>query len=1169
MGIRGICSPVKKLQRSFKQILSLFLIGFLVFHPAATLAEDIGSQGHPAPNSDYHDPAPQEQNMAALAMFAKAVREGENLGGAVDNFNLLDQELRLYVDGPDSDPIVYSLAEDDPNRPAVRVADIQNQVELIYDADAAELKFQLKEGKGKRVVVVAEHVIRNVHLTTHQGQHFVRDENMILFSSDRGVRALFWPLTKQALFNGPVPDTLIMSGIEAVNPHAQITGVSQFQSVTQDPVKWENTSNEAINRVKLGDVFLEVQLPEGKIHLRLDYQKQVLPALSLRLLHLLFQLELVDPSHLSDPEFYKKLQDLITSNQQGIMEVEESKNALLEGSTGLTAAALLNVGRDIDRKGLWNLLLPQGKSGNAFEAVQNSPQYSLGYQEWVETHQKIKEGPLADGEFWADKVAAEVNHREPELAAAVDHVEGLTERSTGKILGIVGSIPAPRLMALGVALAAAEVATGGQVGPYALQVFTNLFEFTNHLPRVPLVSAVADKIGAKSSYYENAYSAVQVMGAIAALISLRPIGMWVVHKLSSTFAGKDFGFTRTFFYWGVKLYAYAAYPAQKLILWDFLFGQKNLYTAMEKGISPFESASAWHIPRWIPWLGKRSMEKSREQISAQAAAKATRSSRAMILAAAIVAHQSEATANPIDPASILGLLEARERGESISLAEFIEKNANQKEWFELAARVDKELKRLHDKGIGDLDLSKAGEYLKVAEEAHKKLNSSSPLQRGIGSKIAQAAKSFKSFTTERLLPFVFMGSQSYGVFKRYKGLLIDQRNSDTAAQQFKTDYDLSTLVYGAFDPVTFGSASTMQPKAVAEVVPNQVEQGAIWGMQGPIDAMETYRARVDLWDPSAAFWAHRFPFHISEHENGLGRANSTLVDAKDAAIGIFDPEKDATLLGTQFDKMRAHIEGFQTRMLQGFVPRVVGFTLLAMVSMEAASLFDTMAQGWVGATKAFPAQLNFNFSKYAVILPSFMIGYAVIWGPVTAFTNYVKSKALKARGQLVNVFAEADEALRHKDDSAIDRSVQKLRRIFMASLNLKGILKKDSNGYLQSESNLSREEARSFFNWALKNSPSATLTDGESVKFIEWLNRAGVAVSVLLYVGLSNATNQAVQEGLASGNAEVIWGMALKNMGWFFATMLGTYWGAKGFDKISKWRIKNKCSQAMSDLANE
>lgn len=1160
--------------------LKVFVLCFLVFsfvvQPLAVPADAQDSLPHSENefNGDAGDPFKANP---ALQEFLLKIQSGEDFGAPVDNFSLLSQELRVFrtqSDGSQGETARYSLASLDPNKPTIKVADIQNQVKVRYDREARELVFELYEGKGRRLVKAYEHVFLGVDLTTDAENSLVRDENVMLFSTPKGVSGIFWPLAKQALFNAPIPHVSILPPITHIDPEARIKGIEIFNSsdlkprsfLNMDEPQQQEEADQHKAKIKLGDVLLEIETPDGDFSIRVDYHKQILPALASKLAHLLFQMEVIDPSDFQNESAWHDILSIVQGHQATILEMEATRNDLLESGGDLQKEALLNLVQELNREQLRELLTSNKSDQNAFDRVLGAPQMSMTVEEWVNAHKKQVLGSPADGQFWADKVSDAFEDVEPQLESAVDNVEGLTDRTTGQILGTIRNTPITRLVLMAGALAGLEVATGGQVGSIAYSFFSQLFAFTESLPRVPLLASLGDKLAAKSSFYQSAYSASFVAGALAASIALRPIGIWVAHQVSSKLLRKDFGSVRTFFYWGVKTYAYAAYPIQKLVLWDALFAQRNLYKAMDSGVSPLSSTAPWHVP-----YSRRSIERSRQRIADVVRDRAERRSRAMILAAALVSQASSDGGEPIDAANLLRIMEAKDAGNVKEVTEFFDSVEDDVEWSRLAARVEKELKRTHDKGLGDLSIELVASYLSSAQSALDNLKAAKSGSSLITDKVHSASKWFKTLTAKNILPFIFFGKQGYDVFRRYKNLLIDERNTDTAAEQFKEDYDLSAVFYAGFDPVIFGQAAHLNAHAMAELGPNQVEQIAIWGMQGPIDAMETYRASVELQDPSAAFWRHRFPFHVPLSKGGLGRANSALVDTAIATKGIFDPNKESTILGTQDNKMRAHIEGLQTRMLQGYVPRVLGFTLLALVSHEAASMFDALAAGWDGGVQAFPAQLNFTFNKYAVMLPSLMIGYAAVWGPVTALTNYVKNRAIQSGNRLTTLFARGDLALRHQLDAETQESVRELQNIYLGSSNADELKAEDINGFLEKPaSEFSAKEARNFFQWAMEHVPVATLTDGHSVSFIRWLNRIGVVVSVLLYVGLSNDTNNAVQAGLASGDTSIIWKMAAESTTWFFATWGGVK-AAKGFfGKISEWRRgrshANKCAQAISDL---
>lgn len=1059
-----------------------------------------------------------------------------------DIFRLSNQSHRTYktVLGPGGKLIdvvdkEFSLDRVNTSNPYVPITNPRNDVRIVYDSAASELRFErIKvDSKSGQIHVTDDHVIKGIKLSTNEGEPILQDSNLVLFSSEDGVRAFFWPLVADLIFKASMPLFPVQVAASQIAEGAKFSKI-EFASPELEPQPLLNLKGEQLSVQGGHDLNLKVTLPNNSISMvQLNYREEVLKPISIGILHFLKQLQIASP----DLESFDVVANLLQKNAEDLDEYLAAQEEIVASSesdgSDLQQQVLVSLGSQINSKAVLSFVKPDKNGKNAFDRLQNKPDYKFSADvsansSWARDREIILKARGLDANAgqpqrsWREILISEaLKDSKPEISMA-----SVSNSYLSRIFAAAKKYSLAKHVAVLAGMIGIDVInanTNNIVSVTALEIISQMFSWTLH---VPLLGSMAHEFVNAGPYFLTSFALTKVMVGLAAMLALRPLSLFTAQKIAQ-FSGKSWDKVKAYFTLGSRIYGRLNYPLQKLF-WEKLLRQRNLYLALDKGI-PITAPGVWNSPG----ADDKKIDQGKEALNQYVIDKVKRRERSALIAAIIVSEKQILEGKPIDPATLMLLLNASASEKADQFSKAISSTDVEVKWTDLTQKIYSSLAWMSDKGIGEIDASSIDSYHKAFSKIAKDFYDCQPKAKDpladpstkIVGWVREKWTGFKALTSKKILSFlsfgmsgvsyVAFGKSGYDAFRKFKDIELSQRDAETAYSQYKEDYDFSAVFYAGSDPQQFGAMTNVLAPALsvppmAEVTANQMEQIFIYGVQTGIDTVVVSASGTsELKNDNAPLSDSIFQRDKLKKDGGTGREQSMLEASKAIGEQLVNPEAKRSVIRTHLGRMKNTFTGLQVRFLAGLVPRILALSLIAMVTtwvgshagQEAANAVEASAKAHPGLLasilSAAPKQLNVLFNKLTIsVLPgknglNVNVGYAAIWAFILFSMNVIKDKAEEKSAELKLADHLLDQGQRLDLKADLVSGVEKMQSLFGQNLPARFAIEAKS---------FTPELAFEFLNYAKANPPVSTVA---SKSTSEWLNRLGAFISTVVFLSLS------------------------------------------------------------------
>jgi len=1044
-------------------------------------------------------------------------------------FNLPHQKRIIYnADG--TVQTQFDLSSFDLNVPPVRMTNPAKQIKVKYDFEKKELhlnRVSLNRKTGKHVVSDA-HVFTGIELTSEQ---IVNDANFIAFATTDGIRVIFWPLVTEAAFVAPIP--LFLPVTTPPWEGAKITGL-EFLTPVSEPRELLSSQTLQLEELAFsGDLIAEVTAPAAdgtlkKHSVRFD-RSQIIESLRKQYLLLTLHLMVTNPN-LSQVDGVLALIQDNKAELDSFLSTMPDLSSVVDPTQSSPQQMLVNLAQ---RLGTTKLLAPVAKKDpqakDAMQTLAGSPRNVISTRSWPSRRAAILETTAAVNTYhesnlrpvlpWENALAEVTQAHLNTQGQNIDTKGGLSDlpKTPGKVAQLFQKAKLnSRLLLLktlsvkGLKISAYSIITGLAVyctdgfcrartgwSPieWSMSIGTNMIDYAM---RFPAIEKIAEPLKTAGSYFNgNAWKILLTGAGIVVTAAYVPVSLftaWIVAR----FNGQKWSAVEAFFNYGTQLYAKLNYPFVK-VFWESVVKSKNLYPATLANVDPFEHPVAFAITR-----DENSQREKASRLNDEINSEAKVKARSLLIAAALVAEK--------DHENIISLLKSAEQG---SPAEFVQLiatgNISPNEVATIAKRVSV---LLTESGIAnpnaEIDAKSVQSYYEIFTQIAEEIKS-----KKSRSAIAAAAMNTFDGISSALLgywtsirDFSLLGRQMYEKHLAFNDAEVDPNSRGIAWHHYWLDYMLSNLYTGLTMPERYGALAQLKAHGIPAAT-DQAEQVGFYGVQGAVDAMASKAQGDAMKNPYLPLTQKLFEPQRTERRQTFLEVCIHVVKA------LANPDYDS-LGENQVRSINTALTGFQTRLIVGAIPRMIGLTLgaIALTQPQGVNPLDTgllsaaffilepivkavILQTYVNVTK-----ISMNFGPFFMgsNAPMFFPGYVLPWAS-TYWAQRVGQGVVNANRSTIE---RADFMLA----TGIDNSELVEMRTTGIELTLK--LFEQSKIPLPllldgvKPTDYSIEQAQELLNLSLSNASKLPPTK-ESFGMVAFLNSYGTAASTLLYTVLTLA----------------------------------------------------------------
>jgi len=1024
------------------------------------------------------------------------------------------QYHRIFAQEGDTSKVVREipLAQLDLGNPMVSVTNFDREVLVYYDKENKELSFirMVKDSKSDKRYPSDAHVYKNVEITSN----IISDPNFYLFATSVGIRAILVKDIRKHFCQAPVLAPV------AVIPNSESLGFEMTH------LEWLNRAarprgfTNSPDFIEGGDIAVTVTAPDKEQFEHTISRHEIIMNLRMRLLGALARMVVVSP----DLELSEAIATFMKENATDLQRYQAQQEELLRksGTNDATNHALTTLALREDMKSLLSLFKKEGGQ-DAFERLATAPRDRFSADPsatapWQSDFLAIQEGLTADankapGEqrSWRQILIDKYTEGNGAQALAGAEAEGnMVAKIWDRVSGLWETYGSKRnLTLLGAVVAGVAINSYYEGVPtqWALATLTDMLKWSTE---APVISSITSPIQKSLAYFSDGWRITRWVGGTLAICSFYYISVWAGKTAAYLRGHPEWSGLRTFFNYGIKFYGRICYPVQKLA-WDAL-RQRNLYVALDHGLSPLKNRAAWNAP----WASEAQIQQNAQELGRTKQTEATLRSRAMLIAAAIVSRTEEREGNRIDLATLI----MAGQGKQIEAIAELASSTDRVRWTEIMASVYAGLTELGEKAAGPLDATLITEYHKIMKQHALQIRyerqHGTPLGKKLNNTLNHLWDQTSAMFSQNILPFVMFGKQGYDNYRLFKGAEISDNTALIAGEAYMKDYLLSGGLYGAMAAKKFGDVLTLGPHAW-EVITNQLSQVFIYGVQGAIDPM-TGEVIDPLSNPNK-------PLSDLLFADRRVREQSLAEGLKMVLNRMTDPNDTNPL--TQHSKyMENTLTGLQVRFGADYLTRTLG---LLMTPTAAGAVPLTVGGAFVSAA---PLSLYFLLAK--ISLAPGALGYAVIWPYVHLAMRHLEETPQKnlIRLQAADYFIET--GIRLSDTEMMRQGVRVLQDLYK-----EGKIEIPERFRVEPEK-FNAEMAARFHELSLEKIPLPTKASHHAINF----------VNVGLAVGLSNLLFDAASSVAYDPNVEPM-SLLAKTVGWFGATYVGLKFSAPLYNRAN------------------
>lgn len=979
------------------------------------------------------------------------------------------------IDGKDV-PVVTHFIED-RNTARQAVVFKPHEVKIDYDPSTRQLKFQrwYFDSKLNREVLTNEHTVHDVVLSTDAKRAIKKDENMTLFSTtDWGVLGGFTPTMYSQLFSAYIPFTTFYPAASTVTPGATIEAI-EFATPEVESRPAQEASGRPVDLLGTHDLIMTIRSGERKFDLRFSYRGDCMARLRAHLLNTVLLLQSANPRE----EILSKLAPILQANRAYYQDAKQSEAELgtlvANAPKTLPLHVLANSSAAVELDKVAALLMPDSNGQTAFERFQNANHFEWRAADWAEFNETLTRNRAAEqaeaakagvaperlrrswGEVLASGIREPGKEVEDKVAEIAEMKKGAAQSLSRELVKFAKTeITKGRLTALGIAVAmdAGNIASDGKVNDVLFSVVAKLMGWSQNIPVVNfIVDNLTSETAKYAANYAQGYAFTSIVTLLGFVLMFQPMSYLIARVIAGVRNdrnpdGTPWSSAQAFFSYGGRIYARIAYPVQ-LWAWRLLAGQMNIPTAIEAG-GGVTTPGALHIP-----FSTASAEAGRRRMSEYLNNDAVRRERSMMIAAIAVSEVLKKRGEEVDPATLMLMMGAHETGNIDRLVQVMATAPSHIEWERLATKVYRELIRMDDEGVGEIDAKSIAEYSKVMMSA---VNAFAKAEARRGTLVGCATdachwvgnkgRTFKTWVSG-LLGGLITGAAGYKFYRKNKGYTASEVNAHIADHQYREDYGGTMKITAVTDsqryPVGMNlvSHADMFVAAVAESG-NQV---GVYGAQGGVEQSMINPLGSDLHNPSpilAGLVMRRDHLpevphgaDVDEYQVGTGRQETLAGTAATLGTTLLSPEKGlGGIMRTHLTRMDALIQGFQGKALMGYVPRSIALVTIALLAAaQSAEGFAAKFDGdkvFDGLGGALLRESNVIFNKMAILYGAsgLAVGYAMIWGLVIWAQNVITAKA-NANGSLMTVADHLlEQGMRNEDEIQWKKGVEAMQLLY-------------------------------------------------------------------------------------------------------------------------------------------
>lgn len=859
-----------------------------------------------------------------------------------------------------------------------------------------EFVFQILKGE----TLICEHTVSGIKTPPSLASPVLVTKSLIYFATTDGIRAVNKDFLLKSLFQVKLTAALV----SPLPADSELLDFWEFGQATDNTAvrvgkaRLVTPSNRLSARH--GDLVLKVRTSTGQEILSpLDWQQEILPALAHKALGLLAMMDIVEPQG---------------SGSFPINEVlHENRNQIL--SAGWQADAFGNE-----------------TTQRYFRKIVGSLNQRLGQPLMLRLRARIND--LKDSSRHLNQVDESLNIVEAGATDQARAMQAFHERILLKMNNSTTMVESLKkitgILALGLSLDLTAVFTDGNSTTALLATVAHLMGWVNH---VPGLSSLASDAAASAHYFAENWAFSRLAFVTSLVWSVRPLATFAAHRYYKR-AGKTWNQAQAFFNWGLRSFAHMNYAFQKGI-WEGLLRQRNVYRALSLGV-PLSTPGVFNHPL----ASAESLAANAATIETHAEAAKLRRTRAKVLAAILITKSKLKSTAPIDPVTVMLLLEAAEKRPLVTLStnlidEAVFGPTFHAAWSALLPEVENTLSQLGSApGTQDINEAEVTRYLEVMSPILEKLQNSPR----IVSLLKGKANQFGNWIAGALVPNLIFGKAWYELFKKYKSFEIDVRNADSANVQYVKDTDFSLFTFAATAPVTLGAVFS-NASAALETGFFQTQQVFLSAATGALDEVTTTQVNNELPNPYAPVISQTLRRGFSHRSDsdptavGLGREQTPLEALNSIWTTIWNPNAKASFFGGWLANIDNIGGGFQGLFLAGWLGRSLGVFLNPISWAHIASPSATVALMGSTALTAGLKQANVMVSKHAVrysAAAGLSIGYFLPYIPILFSLNAMKD-AVAENQRIVENFDQAlDLSLRLRDFGLLEETRQGLKILY-------------------------------------------------------------------------------------------------------------------------------------------
>lgn len=639
-----------------------------------------------------------------------------------------------------------------------------------------------------------------------------------------------------------------------------------------------------------------------------------------------------------------------------LIQEEQAAKPNLTWKEAYTQAKQRDLPKKPEKVGLTQRLIRGTKSllGLSSKKTERAPRWD----EVVETQLRT------DGAVFAEKTRKEAS-------AAVGEDHQLASALYDKVVTPTRSKWLAAIMA-GVGL---HWITNGAATRTVLSAFTHFIQWSAD---VPVLRLFTESMAKALPFFDQEYAAVRTAAGLAIIIGLYPLTVFCVKKIAR-WSGKDWdGMTALFNYAMQKLYAGLNYPLQKKLIWDLLLKQENLYNSLKAGVNPS------NLPLLItrPWVSNKTLKEAQKvdpdidketlrqealdrnakRVNEHVDKEALRKSRALLIAACVVARRTQT-----DVASLLMAAHGKK------LSSFLEMLGDTKEsfrWSDIFHMVYRGLKKLSDEDINEeIDTDELRRYHHVFSEVAKRFEQSyttkswgASLQRGM----ARLWRTSTRMMSRNVLPYILYGTQGLEVYEKFRNAEMDPESIRICREKTIPDYIFSASIYALQSPDGFGQVPTLGTPGGPRVFFDQVQQIGLGAIVGP-DTLTTWKAGT-LANPNRPLSDDVFSIYRKQ-EQGFWEAGLAIARER-----VNPSNKSTNFFATYARYMENIVTGFQVRLALGAICRILGMGLNSALDGKWAEVPHALHRGPVREGMMLLRKNAFGYEGGQVL-----VGYTTIW----------------------------------------------------------------------------------------------------------------------------------------------------------------------------------------------